>query len=92
MSLHIAILYGSVREARASIRVARFLEAALRRRGHAMQADAPAELHLPLLDRMFKEYQQGSAPLVLEALAGLYRKVDAFAIVSGNTITASYPA
>jgi NAD(P)H-dependent FMN reductase len=33
---------------------------------------------------MYKEYQQGSAPPVLEAPAGLYRKVDAFAIVSGE--------
>src|SRR6266567_3870412 len=84
MSLHIAILYGSVRGARAGIRVVRFLEAALRRRGHATQVVDAAELHLPLLDRMYKEYQRGSAPPVLEALAGLYRKVDAFAIVSGE--------
>src|SRR6266700_2304283 len=62
MSLHIAILYGSVRGARAGIRVVRFLEAALRRRGHATQVVDAAELHLPLLDR----------------------KVDAFAIVSGE--------
>jgi len=84
MSLHIAILYGSVREARTGIRLVRFLEAALRRRGHTTQVVDAAELHLPLLDRMYKEYQQGSAPPVLEALAGLYRKVDAFAIVSGE--------
>src|SRR5439155_8786769 len=84
MSLHIAILYGSVREARAGIRLVRFLEAALRRRGHTTQVVDAAELHLPLLDRMYKEYQQGSAPPFLEALAGLYRKVDAFAIVSGE--------
>jgi NAD(P)H-dependent FMN reductase len=92
MSLHIAILYGSVREARVGIRVVRFLEAALRRRGHTTQVVDVAELHLPLLGRMYKEYQRGSAPPVREALAGLYRKVDAFAIVSGNTITASRPA
>ena len=34
MSLHIAILYGSVREARAGIRLVHFIDAALRRRGH----------------------------------------------------------
>ena len=34
MSLHIAILYGSVHEARAGIRVVRFLEAALHRQGN----------------------------------------------------------
>ncbi len=84
MSLQIAILYGSVREARAGIRVVRFLEAALRRRGHTVQVVDAIEQRLPLLDRMYKEYPPGSAPPVLEALAELYRKVDAFAIVSGE--------
>jgi len=84
MSLQIAILYGSVREARAGIRVVRFLEAALRRRGHTVHVVDAVEQRLPLLDRMYKEYPHGSAPPVLEALAELYRKVDAFAIVSGE--------
>ncbi len=84
MSLHIAILYGSVREARAGIRVVRFLTAALRRRGHTTTVVDAAEQRLPLLDRMYKEYERGSAPKVLEDLADLYRKVDAFAIVSGE--------
>ena len=84
MSLKIAILYGSVREARAGIRVVRFLDAALRRRGHETSTVDAMELRLPLLDRMYKEYQPGSAPATLENLAQLYRRVDAFAIVSGE--------
>jgi NAD(P)H-dependent FMN reductase len=84
MPLHIAILYGSVREARAGIRAVRFLEGALRRRGHETAVVDPAEYRLPLLDRMYKEYPRGAAPPLLESLAELYRKVDAFAIVSGE--------
>src|SRR5712691_13121559 len=84
MSLHIAILYGSVREARAGIRVVRFLTGALRRRGHTTTVVDAAEQCLPLLDCMYKEYARGTAPPVLEELAQLYRKVDAFAIVSGE--------
>jgi NAD(P)H-dependent FMN reductase len=84
MSLHIAILYGSVREARVGIRVVRYLAAALRRRGHTTAVIDAAELRLPLLDRMYKEYERGSAPPMLEALAELYRRVDAFVIVSGE--------
>jgi len=84
MSLHTAILYGSVREARAGIRVVRYLTAALRRRGHTTAVIDAAEQRLPLLDRMYKEYERGSAPIVLEALAELYRRVDAFVIVSGE--------
>ena len=84
MPLHIAILYGSVREARAGIRLVRFLDAALRRRGHTTTVVDAAEQRLPLLDRMYKEYERGSAPPVLENLAQLYRRTDAFAIVSGE--------
>ena len=84
MSLHIAILYGSVREARAGIRVVRFLSSALRRRGHTTDVVDAAEQRLPLLDRMYKEYERGTAPAVLKELAQLYREVDAFAIVSGE--------
>src|SRR4051812_32717237 len=84
MSLHIAILYGSVREARAGIRLVKFLDGALRRRGHETSIVDAAELRLPMLDRMYKEYARGAAPLVLEQLAGLYRRADAFAIVSGE--------
>ena len=84
MSLHIAILYGSVREVRAGIRLVRFVDAALRRRGHTTNVVDAAEYRLPLLDRMYKEYEQGPAPRVLEELAEIYRRTDAFAIVSGE--------
>ena len=84
MSLNLAILYGSVREARAGIRVVRFLAPALRRRGHTVSIVDAAEQRLPLLDRMYKEYPQGDAPPALEALAQLYRRTDAFVIVSGE--------
>jgi NAD(P)H-dependent FMN reductase len=84
MPLHIAILYGSVRQARAGIRVVRFLDAALRRRGHTTSIVDAMEQRLPLLDRMYKEYARGSAPPMLENLAAIYRQTDAFAIVSGE--------
>ena len=84
MSLHIAILYGSVREARAGIRLVHFLDAVLRRRGHTISIVDAAEYRLPLLDRMYKEYEHGTAPRVLEELAEIYRRTDAFAIVSGE--------
>jgi NAD(P)H-dependent FMN reductase len=84
MSLQIAVLYGSLRRDRAGIRVVRFLDGALRRRGHTVTVVDAAEKQLPLLDRMYKEYPRGSAPPVLEELAELYRRVDGFAIVGGE--------
>lgn len=41
-------------------------------------------MQLPLLDRMYKEYEKGKAPAVLERLALLYRAADAFIVVSGE--------
>jgi NAD(P)H-dependent FMN reductase len=44
----------------------------------------PVELKLPLLDRMYKEYPKGEAPETLERLAELFRRADAFVVVSGD--------
>ncbi|HEX3864966.1 MAG TPA: NAD(P)H-dependent oxidoreductase [Stellaceae bacterium] len=84
MPLHVTVLYGSVRETRVGIRLARFITAALARRGHMTELVDAAERRLPLLDKMYKEYQRGGAPPILEELADLYRRTDAFVIVSGE--------
>jgi len=84
MSLRFVILYGSVRETRQGIKAARFIIDQLARRGHATTLVDPLEQRLPLLDRMYKEYEKGDAPPVLEALAESYRAADGFVIVSGE--------
>ena len=66
MSLTVPVILGSVRADRAGIRAARYLVAQLEARGHAAPLIDPAELQLPLLDRMYKEYPQGQAPEPLE--------------------------
>ena len=84
MSLTVPVILGSVRADRAGIRAARYLVAQLEARGHAAPLIDPAELQLPLLDRMYKEYPQGQAPEPLERLAALYRRADAFVVVSAE--------
>jgi NAD(P)H-dependent FMN reductase len=84
MFLHFVILYGSVRETRQGIKAARFIVDQLARRGHETTLIDPLEQRLPLLDRMYKEYEKGEAPAVLEALAETYRAADGFVIVSGE--------
>jgi NAD(P)H-dependent FMN reductase len=84
MSLHFAVLYGSVRSDRQGIRAVRFVLDQLGRRGHAATLVDPMEVRLPLLDRMYKEYPKGEAPPELERLAQLYRAVDGFVVVSGE--------
>jgi NAD(P)H-dependent FMN reductase len=51
--LQIAILYGSVREARQGIKAARFVDDQLCRRGHATFLIDAKECRLSLLDRMY---------------------------------------
>jgi len=82
--LSIAVLLGSVRRERMGIRAARLVMQALEARGHEAQLVDPMELQLPLLDRMYKEYEAGTAPATLEQLATLYRRVDGFLIVSAE--------
>ncbi len=84
MGLNIAVMYGSVRSARQGIKAARFVVNQCRERGHSVTLVDPLELRLPLLDKMYKEYEKGKAPEQLEKLAELYRNADAFIIVSGE--------
>jgi NAD(P)H-dependent FMN reductase len=82
--LAVAVIYGSVRSGRQGIRAARFICRELEKRGIEPILVDPVEQHLPLLDLMYKEYAPGRAPDVLERLAAIFRRVDGFAIVSGE--------
>ena len=83
MSLNVTILYGSVRADRQGIRAVRFIDRQFRVRGHKTDVVDTLEYRLPLLDRMYKEYD-GDAPEVLERLAQIYRASDGFVVVSGE--------
>lgn len=82
--MNIAILYGSTREARQGIKAARFLRKKLDERGHNTSLLDPMELNLPFLDKMYKEFEEGSAPSIMESIAHTLREADGFLIVSGE--------
>ena len=84
MPLTIPVILGSVRTDRIGNRAAQFLIAQLEARGHAAPLVDPAELKLPLLDRMYKEYSAGTAPEPLQRLADLFRGSDAFLVVTAE--------
>jgi NAD(P)H-dependent FMN reductase len=92
MPLNVPVILGSVRRDRIGIRVARYAVAALTDRGHHATLVDPVEYPLPLLDRMYKEYEPGQAPEVLERLAGVVRAADAYVIVSGEYNHSIQPA
>jgi NAD(P)H-dependent FMN reductase len=84
VTLKFVVMGGSVRSDRQGLKAARFVERTLAARGHDVTVVDPLEVKLTLLDRMYKEYEKGKAPTVLENLAALYRAADAFVVVSGE--------
>ncbi|MFC0875630.1 NADPH-dependent FMN reductase [Saccharicrinis sp. FJH2] len=84
MELTISIIYGSVRTERRGIKVAKYLEQKLTDRNLNVRFIDPKMYNLPLLDKMFKEYEPGTAPEVMEELSGIFKSSDAFLIVSGE--------
>lgn len=83
-SLRVLVFYGSYRKDRLGIRLAKFLVRRLTERGHDAELIDARALDLPMLDRMYKEYQPGEAPEAMETLAGQIRAADAFLFVTGE--------
>lgn len=92
MTLCIPVILGTVRSDRQGIRAARYVVRHLTERGHEAPLVDPMELKLPLLDRMYKEHPKGEAPEPLERLATLYRRADAFVVVSAEYNNSIPPA
>ena len=80
----ILIFYGSYRSDRQGIRLARFLIERLSRRGHAVELVDAREVGLPILDRMFKEFPAGEAPVAMAALAQQLVNADGFVFITGE--------
>jgi len=84
MDYKVALIYGSVRTERQGIKAARFLNRKLEERGYQVNLVDPLEYKLPLLDRMYKEYEPGQAPENIQKLADIFREADGFIVVSGE--------
>jgi NAD(P)H-dependent FMN reductase len=84
MADRILVFYGSYRRDRAGIRLADYLVRRFAARGADVELIDAKAVGLPMLDRMYKEYDEGEAPPELEALAGKIRGADAFVFVTGE--------
>ena len=84
LTLNIAAIYGSARGNRQGIKAARFVIRKLEQRGHTVTLVDPLKHKLPLLDKMHKEYEAGSAPAHMEAVSQILDKADAFVVISGE--------
>ncbi len=84
MKDRILVVYGSYRSDRKGIRLADFVVASLRARGESPELLDAKFIGLPMLDRMYKEYAKGEAPVEMEATAAKIRAADAFVFVVGE--------
>lgn len=84
MSNRILVFYGSYRSDRMGIRLAEYVVDQLRRRGDDAELIDAKAINLPILDRMYKEYPKGQAPVPLEQLAQKIKAADGFIFVTGE--------
>lgn len=82
--LNFLIVLGSVRRDRVGIRLARYLERSITERGETSTLLDPMVLDLPLLDRMYKEHDKGTAPAGMEEAADRITASDAVIVVSAE--------
>ena len=84
MSLNIAVVYGSARQNRQGIKVARFVVRQLEKRNHTVTLVDSSDYELPFLDLMYKEYESGKAPDAMSAVGNILESADGFVIVSAE--------
>src|SRR5258706_3814812 len=84
MTHKVLVFYGSYRQTRMGIRFARYTVSGLNSRGFDAELIDAQAVGLPMLDRMDKEYEPGTAPVALENLAAKIRAADAFVFVAGE--------
>src|SRR4030088_1361694 len=84
MTHRILVFYGSYRSNRLGIRLAQFVVEGLRGRGDDVELIDAKAVGLPMLDRMYKEYPKGQAPVALEKLAAKIRGADGFVFITGE--------
>ena len=84
MTLNTAVIYGSARRERQGIKAARFITRKLEDRDHDVTLVDTNEYELPLLDLMYKEYEAGTAPEAMQAVADILAAADGFVILSGE--------
>jgi NAD(P)H-dependent FMN reductase len=84
MSNRILVFYGSYRSDQTGIRLAEYVVDQLRRRGDDAELIDAKAINLPILDRMYKEYPNGQAPVALEQLAQKIKAADGFIFVTGE--------
>ena len=83
-ALTTAVIYGSARQNRQGIKAARFVVNKLEERGHTVNLVDSLEYDLPFLDKMYKEFEEGSAPTGMQTVGEILQVADGFIVVSAE--------
>ncbi len=85
MALTISIILGTVRDGRLGIRYARYIEQAVKAKGHNAILIDPLEYDLPLLRKRYSDYKAGEQiPPAVSKLHDIFLSSDAFILVSAE--------
>jgi NAD(P)H-dependent FMN reductase len=84
MPKNVLVFYGSYREPRFGIRLAKYLIAEMPKHGVDVELIDAREVGLPMLSRMYKEYPKGTAPEPMRVLAEKIKAADGFVFVCGE--------
>lgn len=84
MNFKTIVFYGSYRRDRQGIKAARFTIDRLQERNHQVIFADAKEYDFGILDRMYKEYEQGQVPEKMEELAEHIRTANGFVVVAGE--------
>ena len=84
MATRIAVIYGSARSQRQGIKAARFVVRKLEERDYDVTLVDSEAYPLPMLDRMYKEYDAGEAPEAMQDVSDILDAADGFVVVSGE--------
>jgi len=80
----ISVLYGSTRQNRQGVKAALFITEQIRQRGHQVHLIDARHVDFPMLDLMYKEYDKGQAPDILQSVHEQLEESDGFVLVSGE--------
>ncbi|HEY1125176.1 MAG TPA: NAD(P)H-dependent oxidoreductase [Sphingobium sp.] len=83
-TLSFLVFYGSYREARAGIRLADYIVRGLSAMGHVVELVDAKAVGLPMLDKRHFEYEPGTAPPAMAALADKISAADGYVFVAGE--------
>ncbi len=78
------VMYGSMREGREGIKLAKYICKLLEERKHTVNFIDAKEVNLPILNKRYSDYEPGTAPQTLEHLAEIYKNTDGYILIAGE--------